>query len=127
MGALNGGLTLFDHAGVSATPGAGTAVASITAPDGKPVDLAAGGSQGVELLPPMTSSATPTPYAPFTGPTGTYELTMASKGALSELIQFPGFDFSSARALGLTPAPRSVRPPGSSLSAKPRQASSGSS
>jgi hypothetical protein len=119
MSALNGGLTLFDDVGVSATPGAGTAVASITALGGKPVDLAAGGSQGVEFLPPMTSSTTPTPYTPFTGPTGTYELTLASKGPLSEVIQFPGFDFSvdgtagtdkltidtSTDSVSITPAP----------------------
>jgi hypothetical protein len=89
LAAINAGLTFANPGGVKATPAPGTIVSALTAPDGKAVDLSQGGSQGVVVIPPLVGASSS--LEPFTGPVGAYEERLTGKGALSETLQFNGY------------------------------------
>ncbi|HTW08287.1 MAG TPA: carboxypeptidase regulatory-like domain-containing protein [Acidimicrobiales bacterium] len=87
---LNAGLTIGAPGGASVQPGPGTAVVSLTAPDGKAVDLASGGSQGVAVLPSFSASSAQPSEVSFLGPSGTYVEKLVGHGSLNETVAANG-------------------------------------
>jgi len=99
VAAIKGGLTFSNPTGVNTLPGQGTVIAAVTAPDGHQVDLAGGGSDGVEVTPVVTGATVPGPVR-FSGPPGTYSERITGSGALSETFDTSGYQVSVNASAG---------------------------
>jgi hypothetical protein len=96
-GLINGGLTFNNPSGVSGNAAPGTDLSSLTAPDGKQVNLA-GGSQEVVMDPITGGLGAATPA--FFGPYGTYRETLTGTSGVGETLQWPGFQASISASGG---------------------------
>ena len=84
---LKAGLTILEPGSPVFDPGPNTAIYAMTAPDGKQVNLATGGSQGVEVIPTYVTSPRPSTAASLTGPSGTYVEKLVGSDGLSENVE----------------------------------------
>ena len=99
-GLLEQGLDYVPVAGqVNAIPGQGTVISSLIAPDGQAVDLSAGASQGVSVL-PVISAGRATATLLFNGPAGTYTERLTSKGQINETLELDGSQFTFNASAG---------------------------